>query len=105
MTVDLYDPDLYVAAPPHEIFAELRRTDPVHFQEMSGEPGYWMVLKHARRRTGTCRRNRCGRVVPVQPYRDDGSGLSHRRKMQQDPHRIETAPETRSQEGIDRRGG
>jgi len=46
-TLDLYDPDNYVAAPPHEIFAELRRTDPVHFQEMSGEPGYWMVLKHA----------------------------------------------------------
>jgi len=46
-TLDLYDPDNYVAAPPHEIFAELRRTDPVHFQEMSAEPGYWMVLKHA----------------------------------------------------------
>ncbi len=47
VAVDLYDPDLYVAGPPHEVFAELRRTDPVHFQEMSGEPGYWMVLKHA----------------------------------------------------------
>jgi cytochrome P450 len=46
-TVDLYDPDSYVAAPPHELLAELRRTDPVHFQEMAGEPGYWMVLKHA----------------------------------------------------------
>jgi len=44
--VDLYDPDLYVAGPPHEVFAELRRTQPVHFQEMTGEPGYWMVLKH-----------------------------------------------------------
>jgi cytochrome P450 len=47
MTVDLYDPDAYVGAPPHDLLAELRRTDPVHFQEMSGEPGYWMVLKHA----------------------------------------------------------
>jgi cytochrome P450 len=47
MTVDLYDPDAYVGAPPHAVFAELRRTDPVHFQGMSGEPGYWMVLKHA----------------------------------------------------------
>ena len=26
--VDLYDPDLYVAGPPHELFAELRRTQP-----------------------------------------------------------------------------
>jgi cytochrome P450 len=47
MTVDLYDPDAYVGAPPHAVLAELRRSDPVHFQEMSGEPGYWMVLKHA----------------------------------------------------------
>jgi cytochrome P450 len=45
--VDLYDPDAYVAGPPHELFAELRRTQPVYFQEMTGEPGYWMVLKHA----------------------------------------------------------
>jgi cytochrome P450 len=45
--VDLYDPDGYVAGPPHEIFAELRRTQPVFFQEMTGEPGYWAVLKHA----------------------------------------------------------
>jgi cytochrome P450 len=47
MAVDLYDPDLYVAAPPHDVLAELRRTQPVYFQEMTGEPGYWMVLKHA----------------------------------------------------------
>ena len=45
--IDLYDPDVYVAAPPHEVFAELRRTQPVYFQEMRDEPGYWMVLKHA----------------------------------------------------------
>jgi cytochrome P450 len=45
--VDLYDPDGYVAGPPHELFAQLRRTQPVYFQEMTGEPGYWMVLKHA----------------------------------------------------------
>ena len=44
---DLYDPDTYVGAPPHAVLAELRRTQPVYFQEMSGEPGYWMVLKHA----------------------------------------------------------
>ena len=34
-------------APPHEVLAELRRTQPVYFQEMPGEPGYWVVLKHA----------------------------------------------------------
>jgi cytochrome P450 len=45
--IDLYNPDNYVAGPPHEIFAELRRTEPVHFQPMATEPGYWMVLKHA----------------------------------------------------------
>jgi cytochrome P450 len=46
-TVDIYDPDLYVDGPIHEIFAELRRTQPVYWQEMPGEPGYWAVLKHA----------------------------------------------------------
>ena len=45
--LDLYEPDNYVAGPPHELFAELRRTQPVYFQEMANEPGYWMVLKHA----------------------------------------------------------
>lgn len=44
--VDIYDPDLYIDGPIHEIFAELRRSDPVHWQEMPGEPGYWAVLKH-----------------------------------------------------------
>jgi cytochrome P450 len=45
--VDIYDPDAYVHAAPHAVFAELRRTQPVYFQEMTGEPGYWAVLKHA----------------------------------------------------------
>lgn len=47
MTTDIYDPQLYVDGPIHEIFAELRRTDPVHWQDMPGEPGYWTVLKHS----------------------------------------------------------
>ncbi|MDQ1460642.1 MAG: cholest-4-en-3-one 26-monooxygenase, partial [Actinomycetota bacterium] len=47
VVVDLYDPDSYVGAPPHEQLAELRRTQPVYFQDMADEPGYWMVLKHA----------------------------------------------------------
>ncbi len=44
---DIYSPDVYAVAPPHEAFAELRRTEPVYFQEMDGEPGYWAVLRHA----------------------------------------------------------
>jgi cytochrome P450 len=44
---NIYDPDIYAEAAPHEVFAELRRTQPVYFQDMPGEPGYWAVLKHA----------------------------------------------------------
>jgi cytochrome P450 len=48
---DLADPDLYVAGPPHELFAQLRRDDPVHWQpapaETVGGVGFWAVLKHA----------------------------------------------------------
>src|SRR5580692_1774139 len=45
--VDLYSPDSYVDAPPHEAFEELRRTDPVHWQDMPDGTGYWAVLRHA----------------------------------------------------------
>ena len=48
--IDIYNPDWYVAASDEEIeatFDELRRTDPVHWQDMPGEPGYWAVLRHA----------------------------------------------------------
>src|SRR4051812_39500292 len=43
----LADPDLFAAGPPHELLAELRRTEPISFQEMDGEPGFWAVLTHA----------------------------------------------------------
>ena len=46
MTVDLSDPDTFVAACPHEAFEELRRTQPVYWQDMRDEPGYWAVLRH-----------------------------------------------------------
>lgn len=46
-TVDIYDPDLYVREDIHEIFSELRRTQPVYWQDMPDEPGYWAILKHA----------------------------------------------------------
>ena len=45
--VDLSDPDTFTAAVPHEALAELRRTDPVHWQPMDDEPGFWAVLRHA----------------------------------------------------------
>src|SRR5437762_8577911 len=45
--VDIFDPDTYVDGPPHEVLAELRRTDPVHWQEMADGSGCWAVLKHA----------------------------------------------------------
>src|SRR3954452_4659725 len=45
-TIDIFDPDTYGDGPPHEAFAELRRTDPVHWQPMDGG-GCWAVLRHA----------------------------------------------------------
>jgi hypothetical protein len=47
VAVDIYSPDWYLGDDVHATFAELRRTDPVHWQDMPGEPGYWAVLKHA----------------------------------------------------------
>jgi len=47
VTVNLADPDAFVAGPPHEELVELRRTDPVHWQDMDGEPGFWAVLLHS----------------------------------------------------------
>ncbi len=44
--VDIYAPETYIEAPPHELFAELRRTQPVFWQDIPGQPGYWAVLKH-----------------------------------------------------------
>jgi cytochrome P450 len=45
--IDLYLPDGYVDGPPHAAFDELRVTDPVHWQDIPGQPGYWAVLRHA----------------------------------------------------------
>jgi cytochrome P450 len=45
--VDLWDPDWYLGDDVYPTFAELRRTDPVHWQDMPGEPGYWAVLRYA----------------------------------------------------------
>ncbi|MEQ8842179.1 MAG: cytochrome P450 [Acidimicrobiales bacterium] len=47
MAYDLHRPETYVDGPPHELFTRLRREEPVVFQEMDDEPGYWAVLRHA----------------------------------------------------------
>jgi cytochrome P450 len=49
-TVDIFSPDAYVDGPPHSVFEELRRTQPVYWQQRTDsaeEAGYWAVLKHA----------------------------------------------------------
>ena len=46
-TIDIYDPDGYVAAAPHEVFAHLRRAQPVFRQPMPDGTFYWAVLRHA----------------------------------------------------------
>ena len=45
--VDLADPDTFANGVPHGALAELRRTDPVHWQPMGDQPGFWAVLRHA----------------------------------------------------------
>jgi cytochrome P450 len=42
---DLKDPDLYTAAMPHELLAELRRSDPVYWNEETDGAGFWAVLR------------------------------------------------------------
>lgn len=44
--VDVYDTRQYVTGVPHEQFELLRREDPVHWQEIPGERGYWVITKH-----------------------------------------------------------
>jgi cytochrome P450 len=46
-SVDIYDPDLYVDGPIHQIFSDLRRDDPVHWQDIPDQPGYWAIMSHA----------------------------------------------------------
>jgi cytochrome P450 len=43
----LADPNSFVDAVPHELLAELRRTTPVAWMDMDGEPGFHAVLRHA----------------------------------------------------------
>lgn len=45
--LDLSDPETFAGGVPHEALASLRKSDPVCWQPMSGEPGFWAVLRHA----------------------------------------------------------
>jgi len=45
--IDIYDPTGYVAAPPYDRFAILRRECPVFRQAMPDGTSYWALLKHA----------------------------------------------------------
>ena len=47
VSVNLADPDTFTNGVPHEALADLRRRDPVHWQPMDGEPGFWAVLRHS----------------------------------------------------------
>jgi cholest-4-en-3-one 26-monooxygenase len=44
--VDLSDPRSFVPGVPHAWLAHLRRTDPVHWQDEPGGPGYWAVTRY-----------------------------------------------------------
>jgi linalool 8-monooxygenase len=44
---DLKDPELYVSRVPYEIFAELRREQPVYWNAEKGGPGFWALTRQA----------------------------------------------------------
>ncbi|TWP53816.1 cytochrome P450 [Lentzea tibetensis] len=44
--IDLTDTDLFVHGDPHEVWAHLRRTEPVHWNP-SGDSGFWSLTKYA----------------------------------------------------------
>ena len=43
----LGDPDAFLDGVPFEELAELRRSTPVLWQDLDGQPGFWAVLRHA----------------------------------------------------------
>lgn len=45
--IDLKNPGLYEVGVPWDVFAALRRDDPVHWTPESDGPGFWSVTKHA----------------------------------------------------------
>ncbi|OAN58541.1 cytochrome P450 [Sphingomonas sp. TDK1] len=47
LQADLKDPSLYEAGVPWDLFAALRREDPVHWTPETDGDGFWSVLRHA----------------------------------------------------------
>jgi len=45
--LDLTDPGTFVNGPPLDYFAELRRSDPVHWHPQKEDSGFWVVTRHA----------------------------------------------------------
>lgn len=44
---DLTSHDTFLAGPPHNTFARLRREDPMHWTEYAGGQNFWSVTRHA----------------------------------------------------------
>lgn len=44
---DLGSHDTFLAGPPHNTFARLRRDDPMHWSDWSSGEGFWSVTRHA----------------------------------------------------------
>ena len=44
---DLRDPDLYLQSAPHEVFARLRREQPVYWNPEADGPGFWSLTRYA----------------------------------------------------------
>ena len=44
---DFSDPSAFEAGLPHDVFRELRETDPVHWTKESGGRGFWSLTRHA----------------------------------------------------------
>jgi linalool 8-monooxygenase len=44
---DFKNPDLYVQGVPHDLFAQVRATEPVYWNPESDGPGFWAVLRYA----------------------------------------------------------
>lgn len=45
--IDIYEPEQYAIAVPHDKYKLLRETQPVSFQDETNGPGYWAIMKHA----------------------------------------------------------
>jgi len=44
--VDLSDPDVFAGGTPHDLFTRMRQEQPVSWNPMKGEPGFWSVVRH-----------------------------------------------------------